>query len=77
MRLYTYCKEKGGSMLVGVGNAEGNAVKSIGELGLAYTSMNDLIDHATEAEWEGWYNDAKALSGIDLSFDDEGNAITD
>lgn len=39
-------------MLVGVGNAEGNAVKSIGELGLAYTSMNDLIDHATEAEWE-------------------------
>ena len=30
-----------------------------------------------EAEWEGWYNEAKSLSGIDLSFDDEGNAITE
>lgn len=32
---------------------------------------------ASEADWEGWYNEAKSLSGIDLSFDDEGNAITE
>ena len=45
---------------------------------------NDALTEATNAAlasskdlWEGWYNDAKALSGIDLSFDDEGNAITD
>ena len=32
---------------------------------------------ASEAEWDAWYNEAKEMSGIDLSFDDEGNAITD
>lgn len=52
MRLYTYRKDPHGPMYVGIGNAEGTAVKSMEELGLAYTSMNDLIDHATEAEWE-------------------------
>ena len=45
---------------------------------------NDAMTEAVNAAlasskdlWEGWYNDAKALSGIDLSFDDEGNAITE
>ena len=32
---------------------------------------------ASEANWEAWYNEAKATAGIDLSFDDEGNAITE
>ena len=45
---------------------------------------NDALTEATNAAlesskdlWEGWYNDAKAIAGIDLSFDDEGNAITE
>ena len=45
---------------------------------------NDAMTEAVNAAlasskdlWEGWYADAKALSGIDLSFDDEGNAITE
>ena len=44
---------------------------------------NDALTEATNAAlaaskdlWEGWYEEAKGLSGIDLSFDDEGNAIT-
>ena len=44
---------------------------------------NDALTEATNAAlaaskdlWEGWYEEAKSLSGIDLSFDDEGNAIT-
>ena len=39
-------------------------------------AVNAALDSSKDL-WEGWYNDAKALSGIDLSFDDEGNAITD
>ena len=45
---------------------------------------NDAMTEAVNAAlasskelWEGWYADAKSLSGIDLSFDDEGNAITE
>ena len=45
---------------------------------------NDALTEATNAAlesskelWDGWYEEAKSLSGIDLSFDDEGNAITD
>ena len=44
---------------------------------------NDALTEATNAAlaaskdlWEGWYEEAKSMSGIDLSFDDEGNAIT-
>ena len=43
----------------------------------AMTEAVNAVLAATEAEWEGWYNEAKSLSGIDLSFDDEGNAITE
>ena len=43
----------------------------------AMTEAVNAILAATESEWEAWYNEAKALSGIDLSFDDEGNAITE
>ena len=39
-------------------------------------AVNAALDSSKDL-WEGWYNDAKALSGIDLSFDDEGNAITE
>ena len=45
---------------------------------------NDAMTEAVNAalasskdQWEAWYNEAKAISGIDLSYDDEGNAITD
>ena len=43
-------------------------------------AMTELVNAALAASkdmWPSWYEDAKALSGIDLSFDDEGNAITD
>ena len=43
-------------------------------------AMTELVNAALAASkdmWPGWYEDAKAMSGIDLSFDDEGNAITD
>ena len=45
---------------------------------------NDALTEATNAAlesskelWDGWYEAAKSLSGIDLSFDDDGNAITE
>ena len=43
-------------------------------------AMTELVNAALAASkdlWAGWYEDAKAMSGIDLSFDDEGNAITE
>ena len=43
-------------------------------------AMTELVNAALAASkdmWPSWYEDAKAMSGIDLSFDDEGNAITD
>ena len=43
-------------------------------------AMTEAVNAAlasSEAQWEGWYEEAKAMSGIDLSFDDEGNAITE
>ena len=30
-----------------------------------------------EPNYETWYNDAKSTAGIDVSYDDEGNAITE
>ena len=45
---------------------------------------NDAMTEAVNAalassadQWEGWYEEAKATSGIDQSYDDEGNAITE
>jgi len=32
---------------------------------------------ASEANWTEWYDAAKATAGIDVSYDDEGNAITE
>ncbi len=43
-------------------------------------ALTDAVNAALAASkdlWDGWYNDAKAISGIDQSYDDEGNAITD
>ena len=43
-------------------------------------AMTELVNAALAASkdmWPSWYEDAKAMSGIDLSFDDEGNAITE
>ena len=43
-------------------------------------AMTDAVNAAlasSESLWEGWYAEAEAMSGIDLSYDDEGNAITD
>lgn len=31
---------------------------------------------ASEENWDTWYTEAKSISGIDQSYDDEGNAIT-
>ena len=43
-------------------------------------AMTEAVNAAlasSEAQWEGWYDEAKSISGIDLSYDDEGNAITE
>ena len=43
-------------------------------------AMTEAVNAALAASkdlWDTWYNEAKSLSGIDLSFDDEGNAITE
>ena len=52
MRLYTYRTEANGPMRVGIGNADGTAVKNIRDLGMTYESMNQLIDLATSQEWD-------------------------
>lgn len=31
---------------------------------------------SSKDQWEGWYNEAKSISGIDQSYDDQGNVIT-
>ena len=43
----------------------------------ALTEAVNNILAKSEQYWEAWYADAKATAGIDLSFDDEGNAITE
>ena len=43
-------------------------------------AMTDAVNTILEGSkdmWDAWYDEAKAQSGIDLSFDDEGNAITE
>lgn len=44
---------------------------------------NDALTEAVNAalasskdQWETWYSEAKSISGIDQSYDDEGNAVT-
>ena len=38
--------------------------------------VNECLDSSKDM-WDGWYEDAKSISGIDQSYDDEGNAITE
>lgn len=45
---------------------------------------NDAVTEAVNAAlasskelWDGWYEEAKAISGIETSYDDDGNAITE
>ena len=38
--------------------------------------VNEILAE-TESQWDAWYEEAKAISGIDQSYDDEGNAITE
>ncbi len=38
-------------------------------------AVNEALETSKDL-WDGWYEDAKAISGIDQSYDDEGNAIT-
>ena len=52
MRLYTYRENECDAMRVGIGNEAGTAVMDIAALGLAYGSMNDLIEKASEEEWK-------------------------
>ena len=37
--------------------------------------VNECLDSSKDL-WDGWYDEAKGLSGIDQSYDDEGNAVT-
>ena len=38
-------------------------------------AVNAALDSSKDL-WDGWYEEAKGLSGIDQSYDDQGNAIT-
>ena len=38
--------------------------------------VNEILAES-EQYWEAWYADAQSISGIDQSYDDQGNAITD
>ena len=37
-------------------------------------AVNEALASSTEL-WDGWYEEAKAISGIEASYDDEGNAV--
>ena len=37
-------------------------------------AVNEALD-ASKDEWNTWYEEAKAISGIEASYDDEGNAV--
>ena len=37
-------------------------------------AVNEALD-ASKDEWDAWYEEAKAISGIEASYDDEGNAV--
>lgn len=37
-------------------------------------AVNEALD-ASKDEWNAWYEEAKAISGIEASYDDEGNAV--
>lgn len=37
-------------------------------------AVNEALD-ASKDEWNTWYEEAKAISGIESSYDDEGNAV--
>lgn len=37
-------------------------------------AVNDALASSAEL-WDGWYEEAKAISGIEASYDDEGNAV--
>ena len=43
-------------------------------------AMTDAVNAALESSkdlWDGWYAEAEAMSGIDQSYDDQGNTITE
>ncbi len=43
-------------------------------------AMTEAVNAALAAskdQWDGWYAEAKTISGIDQSYDDDGNAITE
>ena len=43
----------------------------------ALTAAVNAALAASESFWTQWYDEAKATAGIDVSYDDEGNAITE
>jgi polar amino acid transport system substrate-binding protein len=43
----------------------------------ALTELVNNILAKAEPNYETWYNDAKSTAGIDVSYDDDGNAITE
>ena len=57
--------------------------KEMGNVVLLQKGADDLTDVVnqilaeSEQYWGAWYDAAQAISGIDQSFDDEGNAITE
>ena len=39
-------------------------------------AVNELLAES-ESLWNDWYNEAKSIAGVEVSFDDEGNEITE
>ena len=39
-------------------------------------AVNELLAES-ESLWNDWYNEAKSIAGVEVSFDDEGNQITE
>ena len=45
----------------------------------ASTDMTDIVNQIlaeSEQYWDAWYETASAISGIDQSYDDDGNVVT-
>lgn len=69
MKLYTYQNDEKAPMQIGVGNAAGTKVRPISELGIGYETMNELIEKASDTEWEKIARAAKEEAGSWVSLE--------
>ncbi len=43
----------------------------------ALTDLVNTMLASSKDQWDAWYNEAKSIAGIEVSYDDEGNEITE